>query len=148
MRGTEVWTSVVNCSEVFTFGCSIPLRIRIYGIQDCNKSVALDWLLFLFYYVVKFLVTGCLPLLEYIYIYIYTYHTKFAAYMVYSSITFFHNLLVSFFQYIQVYTIFLWLLFCMLLSNFVNYVVWYFYCYVYFVLCILFHFVVLCIICV
>jgi hypothetical protein len=110
---------------------------------------------------VKFLVTGCLTLLDYID------HMKFAAYMAYSSITFLHILLVSFLSVciyvcvcVCVYTSIYGCMFCMLLFNIVNYVflllclcilIFIFrfpYCYVCSVLCMLFHCVVLCTDCV
>jgi len=91
---------------------------------------------------VKVLVTGCLTLLEYIYIYI-----KFSAYMPLSFITFSHILLVPF--CITVYMVVCFVCFCLICKLCIFIVTFmYSYCYVCSVLCILFHSVVLCSVCV
>jgi len=96
---------------------------------------------------VKVLVTGCLSLLE-----DFIDHIKFAAYMAVWFITFFRILLGS----VLCHCIY-GCMFCLFLLNFVIYVfvlLWiivtfkYFYCYVCSVLSIVFHCVLLCIVCV
>ena len=74
------------------------------------------------HYIVIVLVTGCILLLEDIYIYIYIY-ISYEAYMAVSFITFSHILLVPF--YITVYMAACFVCFCLTLQ------IMYLYCYVY-----------------
>jgi hypothetical protein len=111
MKRTEVkcsdvnWNgSVGNLNEAKPkerVGKCVWVKVKWEEFDKCSK---VDWSV-VGWTVVKRsegFVTGCLPLLEDIYIYIYDiyiyiYHMKFAAYMAVSFITFFHILLVTFF---------------------------------------------------